>query len=343
MIRRILSKLFGFVVNKRNEKYENEESITRCKIPVISIGNLSVGGTGKTPFVQMITKYFIKRGHKVGIIGRGYKRNSKGEVIISDGENLLVDAETGGDEMVLLGDTLKVPVIAHDEKWKAALSMQEKFNPDVIIVDDGFQHRKLYRDLDIVIVDRDTIDNPELMPKGRLREPVDSLSRADVVCFAGGFDIPEQFSKHINPSAKIIRVKPIHANPYTFESRSSIRFPEIKEVQKGVIPFAGIAKPKRFFDMLNSMGYKTINPVEFDDHHKYSLKDLENILDVCKKNNISNIATTEKDAAKLNLYIKYFRDNNLNCYIFPIALTITDGKDDFLKMLNKMFPRKTMG
>ena len=341
MIKKAVSKIFGFVVGQRNKKFDEKESITKCNVPVISVGNLSVGGTGKTPFVQMLAKFFLKKNLKVGIVGKGYKRDSKGEILVSDGNELLVDASIGGDEMVLLAESLKVPVLAHDSKSQGALSLQNQFKLDLIIVDDGFQHRELHRNLDIVIIDKETVDNPELMPKGRLREPVESLSRADVICLAGNFELTDLFKKNISPEKVIIRVKPIQANPYNLIDRNSWRFPELKEIQKGIIPFAGIAKPKRFFDMLESMGYILNEAKEFDDHHKYSKKDLEYLLDICKKFSIFNLATTEKDAAKLLPYKKFFLENKINCFVFPIALTITDGKDRFFKLLNKLLERST--
>jgi tetraacyldisaccharide 4'-kinase len=339
MVKKVVSKIFGFIVGQRNKKFDEKESITKCNIPVISVGNLSVGGTGKTPFVQMLAKFFIKKNLKVGIIGKGYKRESKGEILVSDGIDLLVDASTGGDEMVLLAESLKVPVLAHESKSQGALSLQNQFKLDLIIVDDGFQHRELHRDIDIVLIDKDTIDNPVLLPKGRLREPVESLKRADVICLAGNFELPEIFKKYITQDKVIIRVKPIQANPYNIIDRNSWRFPELKEIQKGIIPFAGIAKPKRFFDMLESMGYKLLESKEFDDHHKYSKKDLEYLSDICKKHSNLNLATTEKDAAKLLPYKNYFIENNINCFVFPIALTISEGKDRFFKSLNKLFER----
>ncbi len=333
MLRNLLSRIYGFFVGKRNDNFDSSDNIVRCNVPVISVGNLSVGGTGKTPFVQMLTKYFLSKGFKPGIVGKGYKRTGKGEVIVGDGINVLVTAAVGGDEMVLLADSLKVPVIAHDSKAQAALSMQEKFDVDLIIVDDGFQHRKLHRDLDIVLIDKDTHDNPELMPVGRLREPVDSLKRADIVCTTGNFELSQIFIGNMKHDAVRIRVKPVQANPYYLGDRIQIKVRESKESPIEVIAFAGIAKPNRFFEMLKEMGYINLDTHPFSDHHNYTESDVKLLIEKCRKQKCNHIATTEKDAAKIIEFNDILKKNNIKCVVFPIALTITDGKIDFFKLI----------
>lgn len=335
MLNKLLSKAYGFFVGKRNENYDKSDDLIKCTIPVISVGNLSVGGTGKTPFVQMLTKYFISKGFKPGIVGKGYKRQSKGEVIVGDGKQLLVSAAIGGDEMVLLADTLNVPVIAHESKSEAALSMQKLFDVDLIIVDDGFQHRRLHRNLDIVLIDKETYENPELMPSGRLREPIESLKRADVICLTGSFELNDKFASNISESAIIIRVKPVQANPYFLADKMQIKIRDSKANPISCIAFAGIAKPNRFFDMLSDLGYSTADSHPFSDHHNYSKSDVELLINKCEKNNCFHIATTEKDAAKIIEFNALLLSNNIKCVVFPIALTITDGKIDFFKMMGR--------
>jgi len=335
MIKKILSKVFGFFVDKRNDKFDNTNEITKCNIPVISVGNLSVGGTGKTPFVQMLTKYFLSKEYKPGIVGKGYKRDGKGEVIVGNKNGALVNASTGGDEMVLLADSLKVPVVANDSKTLAALSIQDKFDIDLIIVDDGFQHRQLHRDLDIVLIDKETNDNPELMPKGRLREPISSLKRADIICFMGNFKISEEIKQNISPESVIISVKPIKSNPYYLKDKQFLKIKEIKGNSINIFAFAGIAKPDRFFEMTKEMGFNCVSSHSYDDHHNYNSKDIEFLIQKCKENNCDNLATTEKDAAKLIEYIDILNSNNINCIVFPIALSIVNGKVEFFKLIGR--------
>jgi tetraacyldisaccharide 4'-kinase len=333
MLKNILSIIYGFFVGKRNDKFDKSQEIVKCTVPVISVGNLSVGGTGKTPFVQMLTKYFISKGFKPGIVGKGYKRKSKGEVVVGDGTKVLVSAREGGDEMVLLADSLNVPVIAHDSKTEAALSMQEKFDIDLIIVDDGFQHRRLHRDLDIVLIDKETYENPELMPVGRLREPIESIKRADVVCTTGNFELGTNFTQHFKEKVVRIRVKPVEANPYYLSDKFQLKIRDSKKNPVNCIALAGIAKPNRFFDMLKDLGYTTLDSHSFPDHHNYSKSDLQLLIDKCKNKKCDHIATTEKDAAKIIEFNDMLIANDIKCVVFPIALTITDGKIEFFKIL----------
>ena len=339
MFKNLLSKVFGKAVEIRNKQYDDKQEITKCKIPVISVGNLSVGGTGKTPFVAMLSKYLQSRKKLPGIIGKGYKRQSKGDIVVCDGKNILVDADTAGDEMLLLANALNVPVMAVDEKWRGALDIQDKFELDCIIVDDGFQHRQLHRDLDIVMIDKETIENPELMPKGRLREPLSSLQRADIIVLAGNIPIDEKIKPYIDETTIVIRVKPLQTNPYLLQTKQILKINEVKNVQKGVIAFAGIAKPLRFFDLVANSGYTMIDKISYDDHHNYTHTDLEKIKEICLKNQCFNLATTEKDAAKLLKYRDYFENNKINCYVFPITLQITDGKENFFRAVNNLFKK----
>lgn len=338
MIKSFISKIYGKVVDKRNDNYDNQKNdLIKVDVPVLSVGNLTVGGTGKTPFVQMLGKIVLSLKKTPGIVGRGYKRESKGEVVISDGNNVFVDAEIGGDEMILLADSLGVPVIAHDKKALGAKSLRKKFNVDAIIIDDGYQHRKLFRDLDIVLVDKDTIENPNLIPEGRLREPLESLNRADVVCLTGDAKPNENFKELLKENVILMRVVPVPGKPYKMTDKKICEDKEINFVKKGVIAFAGIAKPERFYSMLSNLRFNIKTTINFDDHHKYVEKDIDNIIKQCKKYNISNIATTEKDVAKLRIFKNKLIENDIKCYIFPIKLKITEGKNPFFNKINEIF------
>jgi tetraacyldisaccharide 4'-kinase len=343
MIKSMFSKIYGKFVNKRNEKYDNsEKELIRLKVPVLSVGNLTVGGTGKTPFVQMLGKIVFSLRKTPGIIGRGYKRNSKGEIIISDGKKILTDAETGGDEMILLAETLSCPIIAHDDKAAGAKSLTEKFNVDAVIIDDGYQHRKLHRDLDVVLVDKDTIENPNLIPEGRLREPLESLNRADIICLTGDAEINDNFKSFLKEDAIIMQVVPVPGKPYKINNPKICSDKEIHYVKKGVVAFAGIAKPERFYSMLDNLRFNIKETIDFDDHHKYSEKDVAKLIETAKKHEINKIATTEKDLSKLRKYQDMLKSNGIDCYVFPIKLKITKGKNPFFNKINEVFfPKKS--
>jgi tetraacyldisaccharide 4'-kinase len=339
MLKNLVSKAYGAVVKQRNRKYDSAEDLARCSVPVISVGNLSAGGTGKTPFVQMLCKYLLVKKKKPGIVGRGYKRKSKGEIIVSDGRELLASAAVGGDEMVLLADTLKVPVIAHDSKAEAALSICEKFDINCVIVDDGFQHRALHRDLDIVIIDRETVENPKLLPDGMLREPLESLKRADVIALAGNIELTDEIKNCIDETTVVIRVIPRQAAPYGLFDKIPVRERDSGFLKQGIIPFAGIAKPYRFFDMLNESGFKVVMKIEFSDHHNYSEKDILRLVKLSKETGVNNLGTTEKDAAKLIEFRDFLKSEKINIFVFPIALHISEGKEPFFRAVNNLFKR----
>ena len=331
----ILSEIFKTIVKKRNRNFDTgKNKIYKCVSPVISVGNLSVGGSGKTPFVQTLTNIIKDMGYKPGIVGKGYKRKSKGEVIVSDGSIILADAYAGGDEMLMLAESLHVPVIAHDLKYIGALMMESRFELDCLIIDDGFQHRQLFRDLDILLIDSETLEKPFLMPKGRLREPLDSMDRADVICFLGNYN-PKDYDIENNLKDKLIlNVKATHSRPYFMADTNKDR------VTDSLISVSGIAKPKNFKLMLETLNYKVIFDIVFNDHHFYTSSDVKYIVDKCKNAGIENIAITEKDAVKLREFGNVFADNNIGILIFPIVVQITKGENELRKILAEILSKK---
>lgn len=334
MVTGLLASVYGKIVKIRNRRYDRDEKlITKLSVPIISVGNLSVGGTGKTPFVQMLAKELIAMKYKPAIVGRGYKRKSKGEVVVCDGKKLLVSAREGGDEMVLLASSLNIPVVAHDSKAEGAISAERRFDINCIIIDDGFQHRALKRNIDIVLVDNETIENPNLLPKGRLREPLESLERADVVCLTGDMKITPLLREKSAKDTIFIKVKPLRGEPYLLDSRKKLNPQDAALSAKGIVPIAGIAKPFRFFQMLKVGGYKTITPTAFSDHHFYNRNDIEKIKRICETSSTKYIATTEKDAAKLIEFIPRFNHYGIKVLVFPIHLKITFGREEFISLI----------
>jgi len=334
MVNSLLSRVYEKIVKMRNRRYDKDEKlIVKLNSSVISVGNLTVGGTGKTPFVKMLTRELLALGIKPGIVGRGYKRKSSGEVIVSDGKKLLVDSRTGGDEMVLLAEATKVPIIAHDSKAEAAISMERRFDVDCIIIDDGFQHRALKRNIDIVLIDKETLDNPSLLPKGRLREPLSSLDRADVICLTGNTEITDELKSAARINTLFIKVKPIAEKPYLLHNSFYPTISELDEFRKGIIPIAGIAKPNRFFDMIKVMGFHSFSPLSFPDHHYFNRNDIERIRRHCEELSIKKIAITEKDAVKLREFNSRLSHIDISALVFPINLTISMGRKEFINLI----------
>ncbi|MFP4368082.1 MAG: tetraacyldisaccharide 4'-kinase [Candidatus Kapaibacterium sp.] len=337
MIKGMFSKIFGKAVETRNQRYDKEkEEIIKIDIPVISVGNLTVGGTGKTPFVQMLARDLQKIKRKPAIIGRGYKKKSKGEIILCDGKNILADAREGGDEMFMLADTLRIPVIAHESKSEAAKNITSKFDVDTVIIDDGFQHRRLHRDIDIVLIDNDTIENPDLLPKGRLREPLESIGRADIICLTGNITPNEKIAA-LKDTKLTIRVIPWQERPYHIKSRQQTGRYEYRDMLSGIVCVAGIAKPERFRNMLEKQKYSVKQSLDYPDHHYYNEKDVEKIIQTCRDEGSDYIATTEKDAAKLINLSDMFANAGIHCYVFPITLRIIEGRNAYFSKLKSLY------
>ena len=314
--------MYSFIVNRRNKLYDtNKAEIVKCSVPVISIGNLAVGGTGKTPAVIKLCQVLLNKGYKPAVVGRGYKRKSKGLVVVSDGVEIKADAEAGGDEMYLIAQKFNIPVVAHSSKSDAALFVSKNFNVDYIIVDDGFQHRRLYRDYDIVLLSKDNLLNPKLLPFGRLREPLKSLKRADIICLTKGADF-ELFKAAADSANLYQELK----NKQFFEC--SIKFGKSYNLMdnsefsvnksNNIIAVSAIANPQSFFSMLSDADYNIAASKSYPDHYNYTVNSINDIIKLANQNNSNIIAATEKDAVKLKSFVNLFKENNINIVVFPL-------------------------
>ncbi len=335
MFLKLFENIFGSFVERRNNSYDlNKIEQYRGKIPVISIGNISVGGSGKTPFTIELAKLLLERGICPAVIGKGYKRKSKGGIIVSDGKQCISNAEEAGDEMLLIAQKLNVPVVLHQKKYEAARIVEENFNVDVILLDDGFQHRKLHRNLDIVILDSKTIDKPYLLPRGRLREPLKSILRADIICLYSESDY-KKIACFIGNDAEVFYISVKKDGIYNLEkynpvachndlrqgNSNNFQFNEIlKDNEKKFATISSIANPERFFNSIKDILFS--HSFIFQDHHQYSEKDILKIIKCCKKKDINNLITTEKDAVKLYRFNELFKSNSIFIYVFSIKIDI---------------------
>ena len=275
-----MSRAFQFLVRAREKLYASGILPTlRLKHPVISVGNLTIGGNGKTPIVIALAEAFREKGFRPVILSRGYGRTSRGVLLV--GSNW----EEAGDEPLLMKRRLvDVPVVVGTDRYEAGFFAENRSLGNIFILDDGFQHRRLHRDVDIVAIDpMEWSAGETLLPRGRWREPKGALTRAHAACVQD-LDIAE-----IKPlPIPAFRVR------YEVDGLYSKNAPVSRESLKGlaVVAFAGIAKPERFFRTLESMGISTIKTVVFRDHHHYSRREIENLGgDV--------LITTEKDAVRL--------------------------------------------
>ncbi len=287
------SYFYGFGSRLKNFCYD-KNLIKPKKVDafVISVGNMTTGGVGKTPVVSEIAKYLVGIGQKVAIISRGYggRLNNKNINMISDGTSIFYDAVQAGDEPYWLSEnTPGCYVFTCKDRYQASKFAVEKFGIQVIILDDGFQHRKLHRDLDIVLMDSvKGFGNEHLLPAGPLREGSEALDRIDkfvVVSKSTKHDIAQKVAKimqnRLNIPTSICYTEP----DYVYNIKSGQRLME----GIAVTAMSAIGQPQQFYDFLS--GFQVVKTVTFDDHHQYAPIDIVDIT--------GSIVTTEKDAVKL--------------------------------------------
>jgi tetraacyldisaccharide 4'-kinase len=251
----------------------------RLNHPVISVGNLTLGGTGKTPLVIALAEGLKSRGRRPVILSRGYGRQNRDIVIAAS------NWQQAGDEPCLMAQRLHdVPVVVGADRYESGLLAERQQLGNIFILDDGFQHRRLHRDFDIVTVDPAEWNAGEaLLPTGRWREPKSAISRAHAACVQeiAGTEIPSLLIPTFVVQTQIDGL---------FRNSARVATEDLKD--RRVVAFAGIAKPERFFDTLRSMGIKPVRTFAFSDHRVYSQRDIEHLRgDV--------LVTTEKDAVRL--------------------------------------------
>jgi tetraacyldisaccharide 4'-kinase len=295
-----LSLLFRIVIWIRNKLYKYEVIKTkRLNCKVISIGNVSSGGTGKTPMVEYVTRYFINKGKSVAVILKGYKRVYDDMQVIEFGyknSESKLNTENFGDEALMLLENLPATesgrglIVASDNKISGAKFADNKFKPDVVIIDDGFQLRKLIRDLDIVMVN--PIEKKILLPVGNLREPFKNIKRADIIVFN------HKFNKNINLLHKGNLAK-VTDSGYKIENFVNIKNEILGEIQHNAIAFCGIGDPDSFKTLFEKLNIEVSEFIRFPDHHSFKKEDIEKIINAYKNKNADCILTTQKDFVRL--------------------------------------------
>jgi tetraacyldisaccharide 4'-kinase len=243
---------------------------------VISIGNLTLGGTGKTPLTILLAEKLAVHGFRPVILSRGYRRSTRGCVIVSRGEGALTTWQQAGDEPFLMARKLagRAAVVVGESRYLAGVTAQREKLGNLFLLDDGFQHLQLHRDFDIVTIDPDEWRKGEnLLPTGRWREPRSAITRAHAACVQGEADLDLPIPQ--------------------FSVRLQIDEEQVRSLKgKSITAFAGIAKPERFFATLEAAGLTLRRRVPFMDHHSYRDQDLKGLQDEV-------LLTTEKDAVKL--------------------------------------------
>ena len=287
----MLSSLYAAIARRRRERYASRPDLRqRLRNPVISIGNLAVGGRGKTPLAATVARMLHELGEKPAILSRGYgrARRTKDVVIVRDAKQIRAGLDESGDEPMMLARQLPgVAVLTCPNRYRAGVLAETELNATVHVLDDGFQHLQLDRDLDLVIVGREDVERPLTLPGGRLREPLDTLVAADavltqdeeVVVESPGLDLPVYRLIRSTPRDRGITAEAVGGQP--------------------VLALAGIAAPRRFFDDLGGAGWNVVKTMEFRDHHRYDAEDLVFIAETAGGAGAEMIVTTEKDYVRL--------------------------------------------
>jgi len=302
------SLVYRLIVHLRNRLYDRQ-ILTSVKLscPVISVGNFTVGGTGKTPCVILCGQLLQRLGFQPVVISRGYGGKSPGPVnIVSDGKNILLNARDAGDEPLLIARTLpRLPVITGARRTLTGQAAIDRFGARVLICDDAFQHRQIVRDIDIVLLDAaKPLGNGYLLPRGELRESIDGLRRADCLILTRS-----DTASPLHPDiAKIVDATGIPVFRASHRFRDLVRLSDNRTLPQGdlrgkkVCAFSGIARPESFRKLLHEAGAEILSFIDFPDHYAYDHRDLEEL-----EINFSTLAadywiTTEKDAMRLAPY-----------------------------------------
>jgi tetraacyldisaccharide 4'-kinase len=292
----VLSAVYGRVARLRRSWYQQRPHARRqLDRPVISVGNLVVGGSGKTPVVAALARLLLEMGERPAILSRGYarRRSEDGVVVVSDPDRVLEPVERSGDEPQMLARALPgTPVLVSPDRYLAGRLAEQRFESTVLILDDGFQHLQLARTIDILLVSPADLDE-RVLPSGRLREGLDAARVADALIVSGTTDDAGRVSSALG---------------VTTAFRVETTFGALRPLGEGeapvpagarVVAVAGIARPERFFHAVRAQGWTVVAELRYSDHHWYTPKDLAEINNVAQEARARAVVTTEKDAVRV--------------------------------------------
>lgn len=299
------SHAYGALVSLRRLFFTSGlAKVRRLPAPVLSVGNLIAGGSGKTPFVEMLVRQLHTQGHRVAILLRGYRGRSTEPVIVSDGRRLLYEPPVAADEAYLLARHLPgVAVLTGADRYQIGEVACRQLGCGIIVLDDGFQHLRLHRDLDVVLVDAlNPLGYGRLLPSGLLREQPEALGRADLVVIThadAGHDLSaiRRMIRRYTPTAPI--ALGAHRPVGLISLDGEERLPANRIGGQRVLAFSGIANPKAFELTLAQLGGVVAAHHVFPDHHVYSAVDLHALSNAARRAGTSFLVTTEKDMVKL--------------------------------------------
>lgn len=310
----LLSIIYGGIVRTRNAFYDRGLlRARRLQGAVVSVGNVSAGGSGKTPFVLLLGELLKARGVKFDVLSRGYGRRSRGVLLVDPGGL----PQEFGDEPLLIARKLQVPVIVGEDRYEAGRFAESTFGAQMHLLDDGFQHRGLARDFDIVLVTQQDA-NDRLLPAGRLRESLSALRRADAVVLMSGADAD---------------LFPI-AGKEVWRGRRGI---VPKDIPQRPVVFCGIARPENFMLQLRAANVEAVAHAFYRDHHAYSEVDVRELMKLKQRSEGSGFVTTEKDAINLGPYLSALEP----IAVVPVRMKLADpakAVDSILRTIEERKP-----
>lgn len=333
--------IYSFVVYVRNLFFDKGIfKSTKVNAKVISVGNITVGGSGKTPTVIYLSKLLKNESVNAGVLSRGYGRKSSGYLLVSDGKNILTEVIKCGDEIYQTAMECEVPAAVSENRVQGAEKFIDDTNVKVIILDDAYQHRWIYRDINVLICEQRFLTEPEyfrrkLLPAGLMRESFSAISRADLVIINRKFSEPKEIPSDLK---KYFEGKTIFTTKYKAVSfvdvikKTEYDLQEF-EGQKSLV-VSGVANPFSFLNALKQTRVETVNKIIFRDHKNYTHKEVQRIRKEFYATNSHSVVTTEKDAVKLSMFSKELDD--IDIFYLKIEIVPDDEKSlrDFI--INKL-------
>lgn len=346
-----VSWLYKCLIVTRNRLYDRRV-LPSLRLPcaVVSVGNLAVGGTGKTPMTVYLVKQIQTLGYRPAILSRGYKGHcEKTGAVVSDGRSILCDARQAGDEPYLMANLLPtVPVIVGSDRTRAGRMAFERFSPDVLVLDDAFQHRRLHRDVDILLLDgRAPFGNSFVLPRGPMREPVQALQRCHAIVLTRCSS--QSAGTHRNVAA-MARPRPVfrtHHRPLVRGIVPADHFPEQRHLDQGpgeaspqlsgrrVYAFCGLARNQGFFDTAEQTCGALAGHMGFEDHHAYRPADMQRITAAARASNSECLVTTDKDFVRLPQTMRL----PMPLLVLGIRIAFNDDADAFQRFIKQQLER----
>lgn len=333
--------MYGTVVVLRNWMFDLGVFRThRVGVPVVSVGNLTVGGTGKTPLVEYVVGRLLALQRTVAVVSRGYKRTSRGMVVVSDGHTLLVDAKTGGDEPYQIARKYPSAVVIVDEqRVRGTRHAVERHGAQVVVLDDGFQHRSIHRNVDILVVDVECPPHTTpLLPAGLRREPLSAIRRANAIVFSRW---RSDNGQRVKLSLRALTGQAVEYH-VEFVSNALVRFEDgtkqaIENLRgRTCVVFCGIARPRVFQHSLEEKGLVLKKFRPFPDHYFYTSHDMERIVREHTQLQADFIVTTEKDAVRLMTPALRYVLQSVPLYYVELETRLSDSTS-FSQLLERLF------